>query len=53
MTTIVELITILKNRLEFLASSRVSAVTAGDLATVNDIDRQVLETKESLAKLEA
>ncbi len=53
MTTIVEIIQILKNRLEFLASSRVSAVAAGDLATINNIDREILETEESLAKLES
>ncbi len=53
MTTIVEIITILKNRLEFLASSRVSAVASGDLATVNSIDCEILETKESLTKLES
>lgn len=52
MTSINEIITILKNRLDFLASARFTAVQQGDLDTVVRIDADILETQESLAKLE-
>ena len=53
MTSIVEVITILRNRIDFLTASRIPAVAAGDLAAVDRIDREILETLETLAKLES
>ena len=51
MTTLAEIITILKNRLESLATARISAIAGGDLAQVAILDKDILETQATLDQI--
>jgi hypothetical protein len=46
-----DLITLLENRIVHLQRARDSFVSAGDVAGVNDVDNQIIETQATLAGL--